>query len=45
MKTIQSKIKECKHKNAYYFHGNAPMYCPSCKNYIDGGKILNTEKQ
>lgn len=26
----------CKHKNAYFFHENAPAYCPNCDRYIDG---------
>lgn len=31
----------CTHRNAYYFHNNAPMYCPSCGHYIDGGQIID----
>lgn len=36
---------KCKHYNAYFFHDNAPMYCPDCKNYIDGGKIIKFKKK
>jgi len=39
MKTV--KIKKCKHEKAYFFHDNAPQYCPSCKKYIDGEKVIN----
>lgn len=28
----------CKHKRAYYFHENAPLYCPDCNQYIDGNE-------
>lgn len=38
---IKKKSKTCKHSNAYYFHDNAPQYCPDCKQYIDGGKPIN----
>jgi len=32
--------KKCKHENAYYFHENAPAYCPDCEEYIDGGHTM-----
>lgn len=25
--------KNCKHKSSYYFHENAPAYCPDCDTY------------
>ena len=28
-------MDNCTHKNAYYFHDNAPAYCPDCKKYVD----------
>lgn len=31
---------KCKHENAHMFHENAPRYCPDCKHYIDGNKIV-----
>lgn len=40
---------ECKHEEAYYFHENAPMYCPSCKEVvkyeIQDGKFILMNKQ
>lgn len=39
MKQDQTKTK-CRHRHAFFFHENAPMYCPKCGNYIDGGKIV-----
>jgi predicted Zn-ribbon and HTH transcriptional regulator len=30
------KPEKCEHKNSYFFHDNAPRYCPDCKKYIDG---------
>ena len=26
--------QKCRHRNAYYFHDNAPMYCPDCNEYV-----------
>lgn len=40
--TTKKKLK-CKHKNAYTFHENAPMYCPDCGKYVDGGKEIKTK--
>lgn len=37
--------QKCKHNNAYFFHDNAPMYCPDCDNYIDGGQVIKLKKQ
>jgi hypothetical protein len=38
---MSKKFKEkCTHENAYFFHENAPKYCPDCDKYIDGGKVL-----
>jgi hypothetical protein len=41
---MKDRLK-CKHKKAYFFHENAPAYCPDCKNYIDGGKIIKNIKK
>jgi len=24
----------CNHKKSYYFHDNAPPFCPDCENYL-----------
>ena len=32
--------RTCEHKNAYFFHDNAPKYCPDCGRYTDGGKVI-----
>lgn len=37
-------VKDCKHKKAYFFHDNAPAYCPDCKKYLDGGEVLSNIK-
>jgi hypothetical protein len=42
---IKINLNKCTHKNSYFFHENAPKYCPDCNNYIDGGKIINTIKE
>jgi hypothetical protein len=42
-KTELSK-NQCQHINAYSFHDNAPMWCPECEQYIDGGKPINENK-
>jgi len=34
----------CFHEKAYYFHDNAPMYCPDCKQYINDTIILKRNK-
>lgn len=31
----------CKHDNAYFFHENAPEYCPDCNCYVDGDFIIH----
>lgn len=31
----------CKHNNAFFFHDNAPMYCPQCESYVDGVGIVS----
>jgi len=31
----------CNHTYAFYFHENAPLYCPECGSYIDGGMIIS----
>ena len=31
------RVAKCSHKRAYYFHDNAPQYCPDCGQYVDGG--------
>lgn len=36
---------DCKHEKAYWFHENAPAYCPTCDNYVDGGKIVGKKKE
>lgn len=41
---MKNKIK-CKHTKAYFFHENAPAYCPDCDSYIDGGKIMSNKKK
>ena len=33
-------MKKCSHNKAYFFHDNAPQYCPTCGNYIDGGEVV-----
>jgi len=38
LKVINSKI--CLHSDAYFFHDNAPQYCPGCNKYIDGGNVI-----
>jgi len=38
--TMKDSDSMCNHDNAYYFHENAPAYCPSCKEYIDGGREI-----
>lgn len=30
----------CRHKRSFYFHENAPAYCPDCDCYLDGNTIL-----
>lgn len=30
----------CKHKRRYYFHENAPAFCPDCESYVDGNIII-----
>jgi hypothetical protein len=35
----------CKHNNAFFFHENAPLYCPQCESYIDGGMIITKGKK
>lgn len=50
MKTIKKLFsskkepKDCNHKSAYFFHDNAPMYCPKCNSYIDGGRVVCSGK-
>ena len=35
----------CTHKYAFYFHENAPLYCPRCNSYIEGGMIITKGKK
>lgn len=32
-KVILNNPEDCKHKDAYHFHDNAPAYCPDCDTY------------
>jgi len=32
--------QQCKHERSYFFHDNAPRYCPDCGKYIDGDKVI-----
>lgn len=41
MKEDEKTLSECNHDKAYFFHDNAPMYCPDCGNYIDGGNVIS----
>lgn len=32
-KELYTPVADCRHYNAYYFHENAPAYCPDCNSY------------
>ena len=34
----------CLHKNSYYFHENAPKYCPGCDKFLNGIMLLEEQK-
>ena len=31
---------DCSHFNMYHFHENASAYCPDCRAYVDGDKVV-----
>ena len=33
----------CNHQRLYYFHENAPAYCPDCDNYLDSKFLLKEQ--
>jgi hypothetical protein len=35
----------CDHKKRYYFHENAPSFCPDCESYVDGIGIVSKGKK
>lgn len=34
----------CNHRNSYYFHNNAPKFCPSCSKYLTDDLLTKDRK-